>query len=419
MPELHWDQAYKDYIPKVLATKSMVEYYRVLERFAALLKDGHTGIFWPNQVSEFYDHPKILLQEVHHRAIVVNVGESLKEKLPLGSEIVEVNNVATEEYLRTEIFPYVFSSTDHVLWDIGVKKLLLGPAGSKIKIKVRTPKGAVNVLKVIRNSRNLTEDWAYPRGRDGQRLEFKWLKNDIAYIALNTFSDKKIVEEFEHILPELQKSKGLILDIRRNSGGSSRIGYAIIKYLTNQPFLSSKWKTREHRAAFKAWGKYYAELSPQEISKLKADASAEEREWVDQVTKYYKGTVWYESGPDVIKPEEGKKITVPIIVLIGHGTVSAAEDFLIAMDSIKRATFVGQKTCGSTGQPLMFDLPGGGFAIICTKRDAYPDGREFVGYGVSPHVHVEPTEEDIFGDRDVVLEKGVEVLNQQIRSSQR
>ncbi|GAF84236.1 unnamed protein product, partial [marine sediment metagenome] len=151
-------------------------------------------------------------------------------------------------------------------------------------------------------------------------------------------------------------------------------------------------------------------LTPQQLS----DLSDDELELSGKVIPYYNGTVWHEGDPDIIKPQEGNKIKVPIIVLIGHGTGSAAEDFLIALDSIKRATFVGQKTNGSTGQPLIFNLPGGGSARVCTKKDTYPDGREFVGYGISPHEYIEPSIEDILKDRDVVLEKGVGVLREKI-----
>lgn len=55
---------------------------------------------------------------------------------------------------------------------------------------------------------------------------------------------------------------------------------------------------------------------------------------------------------------------------------------------------MGERSFGSTGQPYYFDLPGGGSARGCTKKDVYPDGREFVGYGVKPDVEVKPTLQD-------------------------
>src|SRR5688572_20583896 len=39
-----WDSTYKALIPQVQATKNDYEYYRLLEKFCALLKDGHTEI---------------------------------------------------------------------------------------------------------------------------------------------------------------------------------------------------------------------------------------------------------------------------------------------------------------------------------------------------------------------------------------
>ena len=82
-------------------------------------------------------------------------------------------------------------------------------------------------------------------------------------------------------------------------------------------------------------------------------------------------------------------------------------------------TRVGRPTLGSTGQPLFFELPGGGRARICTKRDTFPDGRDFVGPGVLPHVEVALTIEEATGERDVTLERGLEVLRKKIGGSSR
>ena len=410
VPDLDWDKILYQYLPEVMRKQTTVEYYRLLQKICAMLKDGHTNITPPSCVGKSFDRPKIELRNVKRHAIVTNVGKSLEDILPLGSEIIAVDDVSTKIYLQNKIFPYMSSSTDHILWDWGIRDLLKGPGGTEVTITFRTLEGKSDKLKVARNSKTQDEKWIWAKKRQWQRSEFKWLEDEIAYVALNTFGSKKVVEDFEKYLPDLSKCRGLVIDIRKNGGGSSSNGYAIIKHLTDKTFLGSKWKTREHRAAFKAWGKFYSALTPQQLS----DLSDDELELSGKVIPYYNGTVWHEGDPDTIKPQEGNKITVPIVVLIGHGTGSAAEDFLIALDSIKRATFVGQKTNGSTGQPLTFNLPGGGSARVCTKKDTYPDGREFVGYGISPHEYIEPSIEDILKDRDVVLEKSVGVLREKI-----
>lgn len=60
---------------------------------------------------------------------------------------------------------------------------------------------------------------------------------------------------------------------------------------------------------------------------------------------------------------------------------------------------------------MSFSLPGGGSARICTKRDTYADGTDFVGVGVIPDVLVAPTVQSLISGKDVVLEKAVAVLS--------
>jgi hypothetical protein len=55
-------------------------------------------------------------------------------------------------------------------------------------------------------------------------------------------------------------------------------------------------------------------------------------------------------------------------------------------------------------------LPGGGNARICSKRDTYPDGREFVGIGIQPDKVVRPTLADLRAGRDTVLEAALKEL---------
>ena len=418
VPELDWDQAYREYIPKVLAAASTAEYYRLLQRFCALLEDGHTNIYPPDHVKALYDRPRVRLRAVQDRAVVVDVGASLADDLPRGSEILAVDGIATAAYLQDEVFPYLSSSTDYILRDKGVERLLDGPVGSTVEVEIRTPEDRTGTLSLVRDSRANKEEWAHTKARQWQRLEFRWLEGGIAYVSLNSFGEEDIVADFASHLPELENSRGLIIDIRRNGGGNSGNADAIVKHLTDEPFSGGMWKTREHRAVDKAWGAMYAGLSPEELEGEREGMSAGSRKWFDRAVSTYNGTFWHEAPPRLIEPGEGDKIQVPIAVLIDHRTGSAAEDFLIDLDSVQRAVFVGRRTFGSTGQPLLLDLPGGGSARVCTKWNTYPDGREFVGYGISPHVYVELTVEDIISERDAALEKGIEVLRGQMAAAE-
>ncbi|WP_456427486.1 S41 family peptidase [Rhodocaloribacter sp.] len=110
---------------------------------------------------------------------------------------------------------------------------------------------------------------------------------------------------------------------------------------------------------------------------------------------------------------------VPTVVLTSWMTASAAEDFLIYLDGASHITLMGEPTFGSTGQPLFLDLPGGGSARIVTKRDTYPDGRDFVGYGIRPDIPVAPSVEDIRTGRDAVLERALAFLRSELTNARR
>jgi C-terminal processing protease CtpA/Prc len=393
VPDLDWEKAYREYLPRVLATDSIYHYYRELQRFCALLKDGHTNVYFPPDIQKFIWYPPIAIKSIQRQAIVIGVGKELSSLCPSGSEIIAVDGIPTSEYLSSEVFPYISSSTEHILWDWGMRDMLAGVIGTEVRFTIRTPENQTRELTLMRQKATNGIEWLIDRSKSAEVVEFEWLSDGLAYVAINNFANDAVVEAFENILQDLYVSRGVIIDLRRNIGGNSDYAIEVVKHLTDKPFLTSKWRTRQHIATYKAWGQW-----------------ADEDPDFMQFRTYYEGNAWYEEGPEKITPPKGPKVSSPLVVLIGHNTASAAEDFLICLDSVKRGTLVGQKTFGSTGQPLFIDLPGGGQARICTKRDTFPDGREFVGYGIQPDVPVEPSAEDILTGRDIVLEKGIETI---------
>ncbi|UTW64615.1 hypothetical protein KFE98_01745 [bacterium SCSIO 12741] len=163
---------------------------------------------------------------------------------------------------------------------------------------------------------------------------------------------------------------GLLIDLRQNGGGSGLQGNYILSHFIESPTLSAKYKTRSG-----------------------PDGQ------------------WEEFPADTIYPQSNKEIYAkPVILLIGSGTYSAAEDFCLAFDQAHRGIKIGTKTSGSTGNSTGFDLPGGGYGQVTIKRDSYVDGKEFVGYGIEPEIEVETTIQDVIEGRDTVLLKAIEVL---------
>lgn len=383
VPDLDWDAVLDETLPRVRAAATTPEYYDVLRECMALLQDGHTEIWGPT--AEPTGTLPVLLAEIEGRAVVVGLravdsvrsdtkrGELTKSGLVLGEEVTSVDGVPVSEILEQRIYPRLCASTPQQRATKAYPKLLRGDAGTVAELSVRALNGEERKVRLTRGY--LSASRQRPKRPDAR------LADGMIYVPIASFGHRATVERFEAQLESIRGARGLLLDLRGNGGGHTKHANAILGYLTNERLKGSKWKTRLYRPAFRAWGR------PEE---------------------------WHTGEHSDVLPAKDPFLG-PIVVLTDTRTISAAEDFLVVLKAAGRATLVGERTAGSTGQPLKVPgLPGGGGARICTKRDTFPDGTEFVGIGVIPDVEISPSARDIVEQRDVVFERGVEELKRLI-----
>lgn len=414
VPDLDWDKQYQEYIPKILATKTKFETYRLLERFICSLKDGHTLMYHFDELFPHYkrfnfnNNLRLYPESINKRVYITRVGgEEMTKTIPLGTEIIEVNNLPVKQYLEESVFPYISASTEQALWYFGVPEMFRGlvdvPQPYQWDVKFKKPDGTFFKMTLTLTKQPIEyEGKSYPKSPDySKEVDFRWLDNKIAYVALNTFAKESAVTNFKSLIPELKKANSVILDIRFNQGGNTNIGAEILSYFTDaETLVGSKWKTRVSNAYFKSNGWNLRNAKTLE---------AEDKMYLS----YYKNDSWMDG--DTMKfannsPSQDR-LRMPLVVLTGTYTVSAGEDFLIMLEGLeKRAVTVGQRTSGSSGQRLGVSIPTGGIYLICTKKDTYPDGKKFVGVGIIPNIEIEPTIEDVLNGNDVILKKAVEVL---------
>lgn len=79
-------------------------------------------------------------------------------------------------------------------------------------------------------------------------------------------------------------------------------------------------------------------------------------------------------------------------------------------ETLNGSITVGSPSAASTGQPLVFPLPGGGHGQVVTRAALLPDGTPLVETGVVPDIRVEATIADVRRGRDPVLARAVEEL---------
>ena len=384
VPDVKWDALYVEYLPKVRQTKSTFEYYKVLMEMIAKLRDGHSNVYMPRELRDsIYSRPLLRTDLIEEKVIVTDVySEQVTGKgIKRGQEITHVDGIGVKEYAEKNVKPYQSSSTKQDLMKrIYSYFLFAGEKGKSIKLKLLDKSGKAFEATVQRYTGK--ERSKLSSQKRTPPFEFKMLSNNIAYVALNSFGSNKAAAEFNKNFEAISKADSLIIDIRRNGGGNSSVGWYILSMLTDKPFKTSKWHTREYRPAFRAWGRSEG--------------------------KYGEATNDFAS-------DKSKHYKKPVVVLTGPATFSAAEDFAVAFDVMERGLLIGEPTGGSTGQPLFFRLPGGGSARVTSKRDSYPSGKEFVGVGIIPDKLVSPTIKDFRNGKDTVLEYAIKEIKRAVK----
>jgi C-terminal processing protease CtpA/Prc len=101
-----------------------------------------------------------------------------------------------------------------------------------------------------------------------------------------------------------------------------------------------------------------------------------------------------------------------MVVLASCFTASAAEGFLSAVKYAKRGVIVGEASYGSSGQPFMGGLPGGGYYGVCTQKVEMPDGTDYNNVGVAPDLAVENSADDLRNGYDRVFGAGLRALRE-------
>lgn len=376
IPDVDWDKLYLDYLPKIRASRSTVEYMRVLQSFCAQLHDGHTDV-WANDpalVDSTSRQPPIWPVLVDNKVLVQEVRSDSLEKTGIRPllEIVSIDGLPVHEYADRFVRPYQSGSTPQ---NINVAtytyRLLRGPKDKPVAITFREPSG--------KTFSRLLPRTGYSKLKPSPAFNFRILPGNVAYVQLNNFENDQALNGFKAAFDSIATTNALILDVRLNGGGDSGYGWNVLGYLTDKPMQTGSYSSRLYSPLRRARGETIV-FEPVESG----------------------NGGW---------PANGQKLyTKPVVVLTSGRTFSAAEDFAVVFDAMKRGTIIGEPTGGSTGQPLAFSLPGGVMARVCTKRDMYPDGTEWNAKGIQPAVFVKPIASDWQSGRDTVLEAALNHL---------
>jgi C-terminal processing protease CtpA/Prc len=215
---------------------------------------------------------------------------------------------------------------------------------------------------------------------NGNPLEFRRVANNTGYLKINNFVESESIRaNFDSIYKKILLTDALVIDVRENVGGCTDISHYILRHFTDKAFKSGKWRSPDNIAAHRSWGS---------------------------------NIEWFESGAYEVQPFTDKVIyDKPVVLLADESTFSCAEDFSVDFLAMKRGIMVGSMTAGSSGNPLIFKLPGEGVALVCSKQDFFPDGREYVGFGIKPDIEIKPVIKDVIQHTDPVLQVAINTVS--------
>jgi carboxyl-terminal processing protease len=209
------------------------------------------------------------------------------------------------------------------------------------------------------------------------------LPSGYAYIRFDGFQPA-ITKEFRRALERFKNAPGIVIDLRRNSGGDLGVLLPIAGFFFDKKTLFAKDKTRS--------GKPLSEFAG--VMRLPLEL--------------YVG-----------KP--GDQIySGPVVILVDARSASSSEVFAAGMQDSHRAKIVGSQSCGCVlgiAKPRV--MKGGGVLEMSEVLWFSPKGRKLEGTGILPDETVAPTLSDLQHKHDPAMETAEKLLHELSPTSRR
>lgn len=194
------------------------------------------------------------------------------------------------------------------------------------------------------------------------------VEEDIGYIQISSFISNSTPNEFLEALENTNNTKGLIIDLRGNTGG----------LLPNAVFISNLFMPNGNKIVSIVGRNGY----------------------------HY----------DVIAQDNNIEIDKPLVLLVDGSSASASEIFSGAMKDYHRAKLVGTKTYGKGMVQKIIPMPNETGINLTIAKYLTPNGNDINKLGIEPDI-VEPiTKADIIDKKDPQLEKAKQVIENLVKN---
>jgi Peptidase family S41 len=195
------------------------------------------------------------------------------------------------------------------------------------------------------------------------QVQWAVTRDKIGFLAIYGWSDQRIPALCHQILEQMRNTRGLIVDVRLNGGGSEDLAEEVAGRFLQKEFVYAFSQFRN--------GPSHTNLT----------AKLERR----------------------VSPPGPWRYDRPVVLLIGQKCMSSNESFIAMMSGAHQVTVMGDHTCGSSGNPEIIHLPLDMTVSVPRWIDYLPDGTPLDERGFQPQVPFEPSPGAFEGSSDDLL----------------
>ncbi|MFC1731101.1 S41 family peptidase [candidate division KSB1 bacterium] len=203
-------------------------------------------------------------------------------------------------------------------------------------------------------------------------FSYGWIADNIGYFHFGRFSNREAsAAAIDEIVESFKDADGMIIDVRRNGGGDDFVGKIIADRFADRQRLYMKTMISN--------GPGHDDFTP---------------------PRY-----WY------VEPNGPRQFTKAVVLLTNRFSISAAENFALAMRVLPHVTVVGDFTSGCFADVYSDNLPNG-WRFGCSYK-LFVDTNDFCweGIGVPPDLRITNTDNYIEEGKDRVLDFAIDLIN--------
>lgn len=206
----------------------------------------------------------------------------------------------------------------------------------------------------------------------GRTVRWAVTSDQIGYLIIDSWSDDNAPSQCDEALSQMRQTRGLIVDVRLNGGGSEDLAGELAGRFLEQSFVYAYSQFRN--------GPRHEDLT--------------------------------RKMPRQVGPRGPWRYDRPVLLLIGQKCMSSNESFVAMMSGDRQLVTMGDHTCGSSGNPKIVDLPLGLTVSVPQWIDYLPDGTPLDERGFQPQVPFQVPAGGMEGQRDDLLAAALARLRQ-------